>query len=163
MKPQTTTGGNYGANRSRRGGGDAAGLQHNNGSMNYLTTPGAPHNSAPGVISRRRRQLRAASNRYWRRVRAERRQQGFTTRGTAPKYELHQLFHLYGRKRKTARQRIYRARLADQGLTNLGKPKRGLVPLTSLDRAWREVRAGIAVPPQSFEDAYLTTAKKAYK
>ncbi len=95
--------------------------------------------------ARRRRVRRAASNKFWQRRRASLREQGLTSRGTIRKYELHDICRggsqFHGQRRKFLRQRIYRSRLAAQGLTCLGKPKRGLFTLTPLDKAWREFRA----------------------
>ena len=111
----------------------------------------------PRVSEERRREVqRAASLRYWRRVRRERREAGLTAAGTTPVYERHLIlfagFNVHGKRRKSARQKIYRARLAARGLTTLGQPKRGLLPLTPLDRAWRALRATISVPTTDYYD-----------
>lgn len=58
------------------------------------------------------------------------------------------------------------ARFAEAGLTSRGTvPKRAkkFFRRTELDRQWEGFRAGIAVPTQTFCDAYMTTTEKAYK
>jgi hypothetical protein len=107
-------------------------------------------------LKRRRAVQRAASLRYWRRVRAERAALGLNSRGGIPQKRKWSLTfrgnELHGVRRKTKRQQLMREQHYAAGLTSLGtKPqranaKRGLVLLTPLEHQYRQLRATMIVP-----------------
>lgn len=137
----------------------------NNGSVSLRNDSGRGQQPASGVSRRmptkRQLQLRRASRRLWEKRAASFRAQGLTTRGTRRKYERHAV-DLHGKSRHAWRQRLYVQRRNAHGLTRRGNAKR-LPQLNPQFIAWRQFRAGIAVPTQTFCDAYMTTTEKAYK
>ena len=93
------------------------------------------------ITMKRRRQLRGASGRYWRKKAAEFRALGLTTRGTVRvKNQVQVSSRLRGRARKTVVQRLRRHRQLLEGITS-----RGQCFLTAADQAWRRQRGDMGL------------------
>jgi hypothetical protein len=92
-------------------------------------------NSVQAIIIRRKKQVRFAHMRYWRKKAAEFVGKGLTTRGTVRQYELHPFYQIHGRRRNNLRQKLYRSRIYENGFTTRGGSR-----WSPLERAWRELK-----------------------
>ncbi len=110
------------------------------------------------ITAQQLRARRTASNKYWRRIRAERAALGLNSRGGVPQKKSYRLIGqgghvLHGRARKNKYQQLMREQRYAAGLTATGKrpqrahAKRGLILLTPLETDFRLFRSLIGSTP----------------